>query len=75
MIKKFQKSVNTLLLLGYLLGIHRGYLALWKGEDPQCISIFPVKAASLPVADQVALRRGIRADDEAQLLLLLEDYL
>lgn len=58
-----------------LLGVKNGYLALWKEEDPQPAQIFPVRVSSLPLSDQLLLRRGIPVDDARTLLALLEDYL
>ena len=59
----------------YLLGNHRGYLALWKEDRPEPFQIFPVKVQNLPEADQQALNRGIPARSEIELSSLLEDFL
>lgn len=32
-----QQFLTALLLLGFLVGIHNGYVAVWKDEDPQPI--------------------------------------
>ena len=63
------------LLLGFVLGNHRGYIALWETGDPEPRQIFPYTVASLPPADQKALEEGIRLKDAGSLLQLLEDYL
>lgn len=71
----FRQFLTTALLLAFLLGSHRGYLALWKENQPEPFQIFPVKVDCLPAADQQALSRGIPARSELELAALLEDYL
>ncbi|MBQ8834712.1 MAG: hypothetical protein IJ001_07295 [Oscillospiraceae bacterium] len=63
------------LLLGFLLGNHNGYIALWEDGKAEPRQIFPYTVASLPPADQKALEEGIRLKDAGELLQLLEDYL
>lgn len=63
------------LVFGFLLGIRDGYIALWKDGRTEPIRVFPYRAESLPVKDQLALKEGIRLEDEASLIRLLEDYL
>lgn len=63
------------LLIMFLLGSHKGYLALWKEDRPEPFQIFPVKVSSLPQADQEALEKGIPARSELELSSLLEDFL
>ena len=59
----------------FLLGIHDGKVALWYQDDPEPIRVFPYSAASLPLADQEALRQGIRIDSKDDLMELIADYL
>lgn len=63
------------LALMFLLGNHKGYLALWKEDRPEPYQIFPVKIDSLPASDQRSLERGIRARSDLELAGLLEDFL
>ena len=63
------------LLIMFLLGSHKGYLALWKQDRPEPFQIFPVKVDSLPEADREALEKGIAARSEMELSSLLEDFL
>lgn len=70
-----RKRIPILLLLfSMLLGIHDGYLALWEGEDPEPVVIYPCPAALLPPEDQSALHAGIVIEDRTQLHQRLEDY-
>ena len=64
-----------LLAAMFLLGSHKGYLALWKEDSPEPFQIFPVKTESLPEADQDRLSTGIYARSDLELSSLLEDFL
>ena len=59
----------------FLLGNHKGYLALWKEDRPDPSQIIPEKDESLPPSDQESLARGIRARSDLELAGLLEDFL
>ena len=67
--------VYGILLLGFLLGIHEGKIALWYQNDPTPITVFPYSAKMLPSEDRKALEQGIRFDSPEELKNLLEDYL
>jgi hypothetical protein len=68
-------SAAMLLVLGFVLGSFRGYLALWDADRPDPIQIFPCPVSALPEADQDALENGIPARSRMELDRLLEDYL
>lgn len=59
--------------LSFLLGVHDGKLALWKGNDPEPVYQFPYSASLFPEEDQDALRHGIRVED-SELIRILEDF-
>lgn len=63
------------LLAMFLLGSHKGYLALWKDDRPEPFQIYPVKVETLPPSDQEALSNGVIARSEIELSSLLEDFL
>ena len=63
------------LVFAFLLGIHRGNLALWEENTRNPIAVFPIRAELLPPADQRALKQGIRVESRQELHRLLEDYL
>ena len=73
-IKRIQQLYITL-LVGFLLGIHDGYITLWRDGDPNPAQVFPYKAEYLPNADRKALENGIHIGSEEELQQLLEDYL
>lgn len=68
-------NLFCIIVLGFLLGIHNGQIALWRDEDPEPIKVFPYSAQMLPVADRRALEEGIRFETKEDLLRLMEDYL
>ena len=73
--RKSAKRLYLLMLFAFILGTHKGFLAVWKqGENNPC-HIFSLKTNSLPQADQEFLNKGIPAPDLNALSRLLEDYL
>ena len=69
---KLKPLIAPCLLLGFLLGIHNGRVALWKEPDPEPYRILAYPAAALPRDIQDALRAGIRIESEADLDRLIE---
>lgn len=63
------------LLFGFILGCHRGYIALWNDGGSEPAQIYPYRVDTLPPADQKALQEGIYIKSEKELTQLLEDYL
>jgi len=72
--KNFSVLTCTL-LLGFLLGIHDGRIALWKDNNPEPVKVFPYSAYLLPPADRRALEEGIRFENLDELKRMVEDYL
>lgn len=68
-------SVCLTLLMGFILGSHNGYIALWTEGSPEPEKVFPYRVTLLPPADQEALERGIPIGSTEELARLLEDYL
>lgn len=67
-------TITIWLLLGFILGIQDGYIALWEdGKDQP--RVFPYRAEMLPEPDQRRLEKGIRIPDDGKLAQILEDYL
>ena len=63
------------LAFGFLLGFHDGRLALWKDDSPHPEQIYDFREDSLPPADRLQLRRGIRVETREDVWKLLENYL
>lgn len=61
-------------LAGYLLGVSRGYVAIWRDEDPQPWLITDMPVSALPPADQKTLKEGISLPEDYPLTKALEDY-
>lgn len=70
-----RKQWIALVCAGYLLGIRNGYLTVWRDDDPEPVHSFYVRVENLPPADQILLRRGIRAENDRALYAILENYL
>ncbi len=62
-------------LLGFLLGVHNGRIALWEDGKQEPVKVFPYSASMLPRKDRQALEKGIRFESKQQLLERIEDYL
>ena len=73
--KKHSNILYSIILLGFLIGIHKGQVALWRDNNPTPVKVFPYRAEILPEADQAALQKGIRINSIADLQRLLQDYL
>lgn len=73
--KQHASAAIGALLMGFLLGIHDGRLALWADPDPEPVRVFSLLADALPPADRLLLQRGIRLESEQELYAALEDYL
>lgn len=70
-----KQTLLALMLLGFTLGCHKGYLALWRDGYPDPYQVYPYKAALLPPEDQQLLEEGIHVPGERELQQVLEDYL
>ena len=72
--RDFRKVFLTI-LVGFLLGISDGYIALWKDGSTLPLQVFPYRSEMLPPSDQKALANGIHIAEPQELSRLLEDYL
>ena len=73
--KKTRKALASLTLWGFILGIWRGYVAVWQAEDPQPLLYrTDTPASSLPPVDRETLRRGLRFASREALTAALEDF-
>lgn len=64
-----------LALWGFLLGIWRGYVAVWQTEDPQPLLYrTDTPVSSLLPTDQAKLRKGLRFQELSELTQALEDF-
>ena len=71
----FFRKTAAVILVGFLLGNYKGYVALWKDGSADPFQIYPCRADTLPEADQFALEEGIYARSQQELNQILEDYL
>ena len=73
--RKTANLTAMLLLSGFLLGIHEGKVTLWRDGSTRPEQIYDIRADTLPPADRLELRRGIRVEDTEELWMILENYL
>ena len=73
--KQLSNLLCCALLAVYLLGIHDGKIALWKGNDPEPIKVFDYSASQLPEEAQKQLEAGVPINSIRELKKLAEQYL
>lgn len=69
------RRLCPLVLLGFLLGVSNGRLALWKDGQTDPWKVFPCPVSALPAETQRQLQQGIRVDSMEDLDRLLENLL
>ena len=72
---KSKRLLTMLLACGFLLGVRNGKLALWRDGESHPEQIYDIRADTLPPADRLRLRQGIRLETREEVWLLLENYL
>ena len=72
--KRKRNLACLLLLLSFILGTSRGFVAVWRDDDPQPWLVTDMPVSALPKADQDALEQGIRLPDDMPMAQALEDY-
>ena len=72
--KKYRQFYLTL-ILGFILGIYRGNIALWKTGHVEPSHVFPYRADTLPSDIRQALESGIPIETPEELEDLAENYL
>ena len=72
---KFRRDLCALALFGFLLGIYKGQVALWKEDRTTPWKVLPCPVSALPLQTQKALEKGIVIDSMEQLDRALENLL
>lgn len=70
-----RRMISVIAACGLLLGVHNGYIALWRDGVQEPVRVFPYRAELLPQRDQMLLEAGIPIESQSRLHSLLEDYL
>ena len=73
--RKFSGILCGALMAVYLLGVHEGKIALWSGDDPEPIQVFPYRVSMLPRKEREMLKEGIQVESLEELYQLAEAYL
>lgn len=71
---KIRKICLNLVLLGFLLGVYQGKVALWQDGKEKPIKVTPYKVTMFPEKDQQRLKNGIHVENLKELQELIEDY-
>ena len=69
-----RKYLPMLLCCGFLLGIRGEKVALWREGEARPEQIYDIRADTLPPADLLQLRRGIRLESREAVWAVLENY-
>lgn len=72
---RFSRYFCTIVMAGFLLGIHNGKIALWEDNNPEPVKVFPYSARILPPEARAALEKGYPIDSMEQLEQMVRDYL
>ena len=70
-----RKFTPLALAAAFLLGIREGKVTLWRDGEDRPAQIYDIRADTLPPADQLRLRQGIRLESREELWMILEDYI
>ncbi len=70
-----RKILTQFMVFGFLLGIYRGRIALWKDQDPKPIKVLPYSSELVQGPLRDALEKGIPISSMEDIELLLEKYL
>ena len=72
---KIKKMIASLLLFGFLLGVHEGKVAVWMDGKKEPVRVFPYSVSLLPKADQKKLESGLRFNSLGELKEFIQNYL
>lgn len=72
--KKY-RQLYLALMMGFILGIYKGNIALWKNNGGTPVHVFPYQAEMLPQEARDALESGICVESPEELEALAENYL
>ena len=73
--RRLKTQAAMLLLTSFLLGLRDGRLTLRREGEDHPEQIYDIREDSLPPADRLRLRRGIRVENREELWMILENYL
>ena len=69
------RLISAVLLLYVVVGVWKGYVALFDPGSTEPQQIVPCPVAALPQPDQEALEKGIIVRNDRDLQQILEDFL
>ena len=72
--RTIQNFLSLFLCFGFLLGLRGEWVALWREGEAHPEQIYDIRADTLPPADRLQLRRGIRMESREEVWAVLENY-
>ena len=69
------RCIFPLLILGFLVGTYNGRIAVWEGNDPEPIRVYPCPVYLLPAKERSMLEKGIRISDMEDVRYFLENFM
>ena len=69
-----KRLLYTLMCLSLYLGMHQGYLALWREGYTEPEKVYPYPISLYPKMDKDLLEKGIPIRSKAELSQRIEDY-
>ena len=72
---KLKKTIATVLLFGFLLGVYEGNVAVWMDGKKDPVRVFPYSVTLLPKQDQKRLEKGLHFNSIGELKDFITDYL
>ena len=71
----YKQIMAFILSLSLYLGLHNGYLALWKDNSNEPVRIYPYHISLYPKLDKELLEKGVPIASESEFSQRIEDYL
>ena len=72
--RTIRNFLSFFLSFGFLLGLRGERVALWREGESHPEQIYDIRADTLPPADCLQLRRGIRLESREDVWAVLENY-
>ena len=72
--RTIRNFLSFFLCFGFLLGLRGERVALWREGESHPEQIYDIRADTLPPADYLQLRRGIRLESREEVWAVLENY-
>ena len=69
-----KQMLASLLLVGFLIGVHNGQIGVWRIPDPEPMRTIPCPIWVLSQKQQQLLQQGIRIESMTDLEKMMTDF-